>query len=266
PRMPIAIEEDTLLFLVSALLVRTSWLQPFEPGQASFPFEAPAGPWRGRPQIARLFRESSELDDLLVAASGVGPLTLVAVRGDKDISVYLAIADEAAGPGAVVGEAIRIVGGRVEGRRGSSLREGDAAPGLTVDVVPSFQSDPVLHLSTVPFRIDADHDLLRHRDIFGLEAARDDLRGHFPRISPEPLAIRQAKQVATAAFSAEGFEAAAVTAMGVVPGAATFQPGKKRLVVSVRFDRPFAFVAVHRPSRLVLVAGWVADPQPAGAE
>jgi hypothetical protein len=34
-----------------------------------------------------------------------------------------------------------------------------------------------------------------------------------------------------------------------------------RLVEAV-FDRPFGFLAVHRTSRLVLTAGWVADPTP----
>jgi hypothetical protein len=30
--------------------------------------------------------------------------------------------------------------------------------------------------------------------------------------------------------------------------------------VWVAFDRPFGFAAVHRPTGLVLVAGWVAAP------
>ncbi len=29
---------------------------------------------------------------------------------------------------------------------------------------------------------------------------------------------------------------------------------------SVDFDRPFGFLAVHRPSRLAVVAGWVKSP------
>jgi hypothetical protein len=30
--------------------------------------------------------------------------------------------------------------------------------------------------------------------------------------------------------------------------------------VDVTFDRPFGFIAVHRPSRLAVVAGWVGSP------
>jgi hypothetical protein len=33
-------------------------------------------------------------------------------------------------------------------------------------------------------------------------------------------------------------------------------------LVSVTFDRPFGFLAVHRPTSLVLVAGWIAEPEP----
>ncbi|WP_405950351.1 hypothetical protein [Streptomyces prunicolor] len=31
--------------------------------------------------------------------------------------------------------------------------------------------------------------------------------------------------------------------------------------VTARFDRPFAFLALHRHSRLVLAAGWVTEPE-----
>jgi hypothetical protein len=195
-------------------------------------------------------------------------VTTVEVRGDKDVSVYLALADEDAAPGAVVGEAIRIVGQSVDGHRGSSLRKGNVAPGLTVHVSRSRDPESILSLSTVPFRIDSDHDLLENRDLFGLETATDASRGHFPRISPVPLAVQQAKQSAMAAFSAEGFEAAAVTAAGAMLGSAGWNDPlpHRSIQVTVTFDRPFAFVAVHRPSHLVLVAGWVADPQLADSD
>jgi len=34
--------------------------------------------------------------------------------------------------------------------------------------------------------------------------------------------------------------------------------------VEAIFDRPFGFIAVHRPSRLAVVAGWVSSPFEAG--
>ena len=62
-----------------------------------------------------------------------------------------------------------------------------------------------------------------------------------------------------ARFFAEGFEAAAVTAFGMMTGALPELP-YGITYVSVDFDRPFGFLAVHRPSRLAVVAGWVKSP------
>jgi hypothetical protein len=38
-------------------------------------------------------------------------------------------------------------------------------------------------------------------------------------------------------------------------------PITRQLRVTVRFDRPFGFLAVDRPTGLVLLAGWVDDPE-----
>ena len=88
----------------------------------------------------------------------------------------------------------------------------------------------------------------------------DVSRGHFPAMSSHPLAVSAAKQNAIAHFTAEGFEAAAVTALGGAGGAA---PRRKVKQVRVEFDRPFGFFATHRISGLTLAAGWVAEPEPA---
>ena len=36
----------------------------------------------------------------------------------------------------------------------------------------------------------------------------------------------------------------------------------RRREIKVIFDRPFGFLAVHRPTGLILVAGWVTDGMP----
>ena len=73
--------------------------------------------------------------------------------------------------------------------------------------------------------------------------------------------VEQAAQDVTAEFSATGFRAAAVTAVGMMVGSAMPEPSTYRVRhVSVAFDEPFGFVATHRPSGLVLVTGWVQDP------
>ncbi len=85
---------------------------------------------------------------------------------------------------------------------------------------------PTLEVATVAYDMTAHHDLLARHRLFGLTAARDSTRGHFPGISGSPLAIGSARQSATARFGALGF------------------------------------LAVHRTSRLVLAAGWVTEPVP----
>jgi hypothetical protein len=61
-----------------------------------------------------------------------------------------------------------------------------------------------------------------------------------------------------ARFSATGFEAAAVTSIAMAAGSAP-TPGAKALLVSL--EQPFGFIALHRPTGVPVVAGWVAVPK-----
>ena len=82
-------------------------------------------------------------------------------------------------------------------------------------------------------------DLLERR-VPGFEEAREVVAGHL-RTWDELMAV----QAARGAFGAEGFEAAAITAMGATRGAAMIEP--QRTVIrraDLRFDRPYAVVAV----------------------
>ena len=76
-----------------------------------------------------------------------------------------------------------------------------------------------------------------------------------------PLAVGQAKQKVLARFFATGFEAAAVTAVGLMR---TSMPTQQARRLEVTLDRPFGFVAVLRESRLPIVAGWVETPTEPG--
>ena len=148
------------------------------------------------------------------------------------------------------------------GRKGGELRVGETAPGVIVERIPDDKPDDRLLVLAPRFRVEGDHDLLAQPKLFGLDTVTDTSRGHFPAISAKPLAISQAKQSAAALFTAEGFEAAAVTALGAV--AAGAPPARRRRVKQVRveFDRPFGFLAQHRTSGLILAAGWVAEHEP----
>ncbi|MGT2532063.1 serpin family protein [Streptomyces nojiriensis] len=256
-RMPVQVTEETLLVLASALTLRLRWIRPFR----EFRGTTDQGPWAGR-ELPVLHRTTTLLDRVSVARGPQGPVTVLEVVGSAGVDVHLVLGEPEAGPGAVLGTGIDVVTRAVASRGASLLPEGTAAPGLTVRTERAVTPEPLLTIKTVAFEVRAEHDLLERAGLFGLETASDDSSGHFPGIGPRPLAVEAARQSALARFHAEGFEAAAVTAFAAVAGCAMPRLRYRARRVDVRYDRPFGFVAVHRTSRLVLAAGWVAEPEP----
>jgi serine protease inhibitor len=133
-----------------------------------------------------------------------------------------------------------------------------------VKVALSTSSTPDVKLTLPAFNVEAEHDLLALRELFGLSAVTTNPgeHGHFSAISPAPLAVGQAKQKVLARFFATGFEAAAVTAMSLMRTSMQTRQSRR---LEVSLDRPFAFAAVLRESRLPIVAGWIAKPTESGA-
>ncbi|MFJ4890006.1 serpin family protein [Streptomyces sp. NPDC088788] len=252
--MPVTVNEETQLVLASALTLRTDWIRPFTSGV----METGTGPWRGR-ETAGLFRSTSLLNRVGVADTAAGPLTELQVIGAHGMDVHLYLGTPEATAREVLPAAVATLHNRRAVVPGDTLPYGAPGPGLTVSRVPSVDGEPALDVSTVAFTVQARHDLLEHPDLFGLRAATDVSQGHFPGISAEPLAVRQAVQAMTATFGARGFRSAAVTAFGAVAAGPTVRPYRAR-EITVRFDRPFGFLALHRTSRLVLNAGWVTEP------
>lgn len=252
-RMPVTLEPDSSLVLATALALRTDW---------EVPFTGDLVPWRGQDR-AGLSRTVADLDGVAVARTAVGAVTEARVRGTDGVDVHLLLGDEELTPGQVLGTGVDILSGAVSAVPGSRLPLGSVGPGLRIETVRTERPEPPsLTLSTVEFALAADHDLLAHPELFGLTTASDRAPGHFPGISPAPLALAEGRQSATATFGAQGFRAAAVTAyamdwMGWEP-----EPEHESKRAHAGFDRPFGFLAVHRGTRLVLAAGWVTDPEP----
>ncbi|MFF3944840.1 serpin family protein [Streptomyces sp. NPDC001902] len=239
PRMPVAVDRNTLLLLANALALRTDWAEPFQDHHTG-----------------TLFRSSPHLDMAGVATTPFGPLTMAKVNGTNGIEVHLLLGPDHVAPGEVIAAGVAALGGTYPVLPGNLLPYGRPGPGVVVEDVTSFDPAPALDLTTVPFTVGAEHDLLDRAALFGLATARDSGAGHFPGISAQPLAVGAAKQAATATFSAKGFRAAAVTAVSLIAGSA---PGRAQQARRVRvgFLRPFGFLAVHRLFPAVLVAGWV---------
>ncbi|GAB3858708.1 serpin family protein [Dactylosporangium cerinum] len=243
PRMPVTVDSSTRLVLASALTVVTTWDLPFNDGWL---LPSP-GPWAGR-RLAELSRFDPDLGTVRVVASPAGPLTTVTVHGGDDLDVVLLLGGPSSAPGSVVAAGITTLDGPSLPLDGPGIRH-HRWPGA-----------PGVYLRLPRFTVGGDHDLLDHADLFGLATATDAGRGHFPGIGPEPLAVQRAAQAATATFTAVGFKAAAITVVATMAGGAML--GDQHDQVEVAFDRPFGFLTVHRPTGLVLFAGWVDDPEP----
>jgi serine protease inhibitor len=248
-RFPLSVDPGTLLVLATALVAKTRWQVPFEVATLT----PKDGPWQGH-RGPGLSRASTDLANAAIL-DAPEPVTRVVVEGVADLDVHLLLGTGRSGT--VLGTGLAALAGAVPVR--SDLPVGTEGPGLAVRTEQVLTGTGQLRIRLPPFEVRSTHDLLTGSGLFGLTAATDCTRGHFPAISPFPLCVGRGAQEALARFSHEGFEAAAVTSFALRAAAAAlrhhFAP-----VVSVNFDRPFGFLAVHRPTGLVAVAGWIATP------
>jgi hypothetical protein len=244
-RFPLDITPDTLVMLATALVAKTAWRTPFDDDV----LEPASGPWAGHrgPGLARY---SPSLADAAILAADA-PVSRVVVRGTGDLDVHLLLGDS---PAEVLAAGLHALDGSVETH---SALDGHTAPGVTVRQVRATAD--TLRIQLPPFEIRSAHNLLDHPELFGLRTCTDRRTGHFPALSETPLCVDRAAQHARARFTREGFEAAAVTAISMVRAVALPLPHNVT-EISVTFDRPFGFLAVHRPTGLVVVAGWVSEP------
>ncbi|WP_329010250.1 hypothetical protein OG271_27295 [Micromonospora rifamycinica] len=248
-RMPLQIGPGTALVLANALTVLVDWTTPFQPARS----EPTTGPWRGR-RLAGLHRPGGNPAALRVADTAAGPVSLLTVTGTADVDVLLVLGPAGQPPARVLPAAL----GALD--HPTTLPPA-VGPGVSEETVEAYDDRPELLVRTVGFTVTGDHDLLHHADLFGLAtAARDG--DHFPDVSPQ-LSVSAARQSAMAEFTATGLRAAAVTAIGLrAGGAAPPRATVRRRRWCLDVDRPFGFLAVHRPTGLVLVAGWVTEPAP----
>jgi len=252
--MPLDFAQPIDLVLASALSVRTTWTTPFQDSGRAFT----QGPWSGLGRCRTLTATLN--DDLLRIGDDASVLT---VPGDGGIDVLLALGREDLAPQAVMDTLISASTDPAWGHSSTGLSVGERAVGVEVTESRSTQpqTGPEIDVQTVRFNLDSDLDLSEDAPALGLVIASDEKRARFDRLAAEPVYISQAKQSATATFSATGFEAAAVTAIAMTRAAAFAKPQHRHIRASIRFDRPFAYLARHRPSGLILIGGWVDRPE-----
>lgn len=249
-QFPGEITKESLLVVASALALEADWATPFEVCIDQWRGE---GEWLG--WLERTSRDPGAASLLSKDTLKVGRVACSTVDG---FEVHLVSGSVTDAPGEVLGLAIDALHGVVEQVKGSELRLGDSAGCLSVREMAAMEPGPQLRLSLPAFEIQSNHDLLARSGLFGLTAAMDLTRGHFPHLSTVPLAVACARQAAMAGFSATGFKASTVTMAEMVLAGS---PRETASVVVAEFDRPFGFLVVDPSSRLVLIAGWVPEPK-----
>jgi serine protease inhibitor len=263
-KMPVVLTPETTLVLASAILVTTTWRDEF----TEFTHHAQAGPWTGRglPALTRPTRPDTVR--VVDGGPGTGPVTTSVVEGKDDIDVVLFLGEPQVTADLVLIAGIASLGAHATARPAKTAAEilaDDSAtaqspgPGLTVQTVKSASPAPTAALTTPRFTIEAQHDLLASPELFGLSAASNPSTARFPGMSRQGLYLSSARQNAMAEFSATGFKAAAVTAIAMARSMAMRVDKHESRRLEVVYDRPFGFAAVHRPTGLIIVAGWVAD-------
>ena len=246
-KFPLEITPDILVVLASALAARVKWRKPFDasPRNDRVSWDDP-----GDPDQQWLSRTTHKLAEAAVLD---GAVTRVVVEGDGDVDVHLLLGDQQ--PPEVLAAGLRELSGEAAVRKAAEL----GGPGLDVRRIPSSGRQDILRLRLPSFEITMRHDLMKQAELFGLRSLADPSTSHLPHLSPVPLFVSKGVQDVLARFFAEGFEAAAVTAFGMTLGGIPDHPYEVTSV-EANFDRPFGFIAVHQPSRLAIVAGWVSSP------
>lgn len=235
-RMPIELTPEIQIVLATALLLRTTWQDRFAESERD-----------GRTWLSR---STTGVSDVSAVDGPDGAVTLVTVRGERDVDVRLALGAEGAAPADVLAA---LLTGVTRATGADLLTASTHAPGVAVSEVSG--REPKTRLALPAFEVRRTHDLLAHKDVFGLRTACAE--DGFPRLSRTPLHVDQAGQQVLARFFATGFEAAAVTSTAMTASALRREATAKQLTVT--FDRPFGFAAIHRTTGVPIVAGWIAD-------
>ncbi|THV30895.1 serpin family protein [Glycomyces paridis] len=254
PAMPLDFERPVDLVLASALSVRTTWTTPFQDVTRTFT----TGPWAA---LGRCRGLTTTLPGAVLRVTD--RVSVLTVPGDGDIDVLLAIGRDGLAPHLTMSALLTAAADPSWGRPGADLAAGERAAGVEVAEYRAMrpQTDTETGVETVRFDLGSEFDLTEHARPLGLAQACDPDLARFDRLAAEPVYVSQARQTCKAVFSATGFEAAAVTAIAMARAAGAPRLDHRHLRATIRFDRPFAYLARHRPTGLVLVAGWVAEPE-----
>jgi hypothetical protein len=248
-KFPLDIDELTRIVLASALATKVSWEVPFGVVPAA-EHVGPSSPWRSC--VARLLWDGRPGEHAMIARTDAAGLVAVhcavAAEGLTVVSVSAAVETDRASVLAAAYEVAAAVCGE-RGRGPCSLYDLPLGAGhsweITEREVPVFVPEPRLEriagVALPAWHVKAELDLT----LAPASATAPALETLRQLIGPRPDDVCEAAQSAVASFTRYGFEAAAVTALGIRASAA--RPPAQRAVersAVLRFDHPFAAVAI----------------------
>jgi hypothetical protein len=276
PRFPMDIDQQTRIVLASALATKVSWEAPFEVVPAGEHL-GDSSPWRS--VVSRLLWDGradghamitqTDAAGLVAAHCAVAreDLTVVSVSAAPEVDRAAVCAGAAEVAATVCGD---------WGRGACSLYDLPLGTGHSWElseqevatVVVESRLERISGAALPAWRASDELDLIVS-PAFGTAPALETLRR---LIGPRPDDQCEAKQAAVASFTRYGFEAAAVTALGIRTAALRVRNERSiQRTAVLRFDHPFAAVAIAgRPGAappegtsfagLELFRAWVADP------
>ena len=219
-RFPLEITRNTVIVLASALATSVDWEAPFELA----PSADLRSPWSERVrQVLRSVRQH----EAYIASSPVGDVAVHTARSADGLAVTSVIAD----PAVASADVLAAAHGPLPRRSLYELHLGDSQL-WTIAETSGHGQEQIALLPTWSAR--NEHDLMRPE--FGFPAAAQALIELLPRGEYRA----EATQSALARYTRTGFEAAAVTAMGV--RMVSVIQARKR-TATLRFGHPYAVVA-----------------------
>lgn len=254
--------EDLAACLVSALATRVSWEEPFETIDADRAL--PEGsPWRGR--VSQMLCADHPQHAAIVHAEPAGMVAVLEAAAQEGITVICVSASPDV-PRTRVLDAAQLIAAHVAEEtplKGVSLFDLPTGDGhswsLTEHPRPAWeQGQRFEHVGRAflpAWSIHSSVDLLAN-ERFGADAASEMLLTATGIEGPA-----DARQTTVASFDRYGFQAAAVTVTGVAVSGqrSPTQTGVQR-IAELRFDHPFAALAVGTRSREAQTARWVGLP------
>jgi hypothetical protein len=260
---PIRITPLVVLVLASALATKVSWQRAFEVVPAVALGDSP---WATT--LQRVLRSPESGHDCYIAQTDrAGRVAVHTARDELGLAVTSVIAATEVATADVLAAAHEAAAGTTARTSLFDLPLGDA-PLWTIAEAPSHrgggrQEDCVAVLPAWSAR--SDHELA---GVAGL--GFDEAAGALIALLPKGDWDYDARQSAYARYSREGFEAAAVTTLGVRLAAAFGGDGVKR-TATLRFGHPYAVVATVESDEspwdgLPVFSAWVAEPENAEAD